>query len=139
MTTDTVPPPIVEMSYERLLPLVQIMLALMMLTAIVLTVIAATRKFRGATGPEADPHVPAAMGCSLALALVIMQAVRMNAATAANWTLWGLVITSLVAAIVAGAGSLRSYGPCHTPKWVDLTFLGSVVVGLLAIAVWVIA
>lgn len=66
----------------------------------------------------------------------------MNAAAAANWALWGLVIAALLAAMVAGAGaawSLRSYAPCHTPRWVDLTFLGSVVVGVLAIAVWVIA
>lgn len=60
----------------------------------------------------------------------------------ANSILWGLMIADLVAAVVAGAGaawSRLSYAPCHTPKWVDLTFLGSFVVGVLAIAVWVIA
>jgi hypothetical protein len=67
----------------------------------------------------------------------------MNAVAVVNWTLWVLVIGSIVAAMAAVVGAMwsrRSYAPCHTPPWVDLTLIGSYIVGSLAgIAALVIA
>lgn len=67
----------------------------------------------------------------------------MNAVAVVNWSLWVLVIGSILAAMAALVGAMwsrRSYAPCHTPPWVDLTLIGSFTVGSLSgIAVQVIA